>query len=288
MTSGGARRESGMFDAAKPVLPAPPPPPAPAPPPSTIPLYWHWSENFGDRISPWLVEKISGRSTHLVPPSDEGQVPYMVTGSILTHAVKRGIVWGSGCAFADDLAGLSPPSPSFRILATRGPLSAAAVRAAGHTPSAHLDPGFLLSRFLPRAARSPSVKMGILCSWVDHAQATSAYGSAMPVVNALAAVEDVVNTIVEWEIVVSSCLHGIVAAIAYGKPVVWARFSDRMMGDGFKFRDLFASLGVDLPKVVDLSEVLEPRAIAEHATMYDPPDTQALMACCPFVPGKEI
>lgn len=277
-TPGGARPAERTFDAAM---------PAPVPEAPRLPLYWYWSESFGDRLSPWIVERISGQSTQHCWPSDVGPVPYLVTGSILTHAIRRGVVWGSGCAFETDLVGIGPPSDVFRILATRGPLSAAAVAHAGHTPHAHLDPGFLLPKLLPAPAVAPTAKVGILCSSVDYADVVAAYGQAMPVLNASCSVETVVSTICGWEAVVSSCLHGLVAAIAYGKPTLWGRFSNRMLGDGFKFRDMFASVGVDVP-VLNMESVLSSSQISSRATTYDPPQTDALMQCCPFLPGREI
>jgi pyruvyltransferase len=42
----------------------------------------------------------------------------------------------------------------------------------------------------------------------------------------------------------SSTLHGLVFAHAYGKPALWLEFGDRVLGNGFKFFDYYHSIGV--------------------------------------------
>jgi hypothetical protein len=46
---------------------------------------------------------------------------------------------------------------------------------------------------------------------------------------------------------VSSSLHGIILAHAYGIPVAWTEFSTGLKGDGVKFLDHYASVGITDP-----------------------------------------
>ncbi len=257
----------------------------------TVPLFWHHSVNFGDALAPWLVRKISGQDAEPVDWRwDHGAVPYFVTGSIFSHQVTRGIIWGAGCAFEDDLNPAKMPAPSaeLRVVATRGPLSKKLVEATGHKPVACGDPGILLPRFYePKEA--PRRNVGILCSWVDHRAVYDAYYPDIPVLDASNPIETVIDKICSWDVVVSSSLHGLVAAAAYGKPFVWASFSDKMIGDGFKYRDFFASLGVERPRCakIDLDSSLARviRGIQPLIYDFDPPDDRELLKCCPFVDG---
>lgn len=250
----------------------------------SVPLFWQHSDNFGDALAPWLVRKITGQDPEPVDPSWDGPVPYLVTGSIFSHRVKRGIVWGAGCAFKDDLdpSKLPPPSDQLKVIATRGPLSKELVEAAGHKPVTCGDPVLLIPRFY-KPKTSPTVRFGILCSWVDHVEVAARFGHSVAVLSASSPIEAVIDAIGSWEIVVSSCLHGLVAALAYGKPVLWVRFSDRMMGDGFKFRDFFASVGVDDPRCVDLKDCADLRSGLRDVYDLTAPDTDELMTCCPFL-----
>ena len=74
-----------------------------------LPLFY-WSEkkfifkekeNYGDLLSKYLVEKISGREVKWVHPRKQpwykiGKTNYLAIGSIIHHANKHSIVWGSG------------------------------------------------------------------------------------------------------------------------------------------------------------------------------------------------
>lgn len=211
----------------------------------TIPVYWHVSENYGDALTPWLVRAISGKEATFCDPRATQEVPLLVTGSILGPDIRRGLVWGAGAAFEKDLdpSTLAPPSDTFRILATRGPLSAAKAREAGHETEVFADPGFLVPFF--HKPSSLASRVGILTSWVSHDEARSHFARRMPVMSALGSVDIILANLCSWEVVVTDCLHGVVTAIAYGKPVVWTEFANKILGDGFKFRDLFASIGLE-------------------------------------------
>ncbi len=247
----------------------------------TVPLFWHHSDNFGDALAPWLVRKISGKEPDNVDWRGGGPVPNFVTGSIFSHQITRGIIWGAGAAFEADLdpSKLHPPSDDLKIVATRGPLSKALVEQAGHTPVTAGDPVLLLPLFYTPKPK-PRQSLGIICSWVDHSEVHAKYGHSVPVVNASSPVEDVIDVLASWDVVVSSCLHGLVAAVAYGKPVAWVEFSDRMMGDGFKFRDFFATFDLKVEPIrnPDL------RAMDLHFVHPSFEGSEELYACCPFAP----
>ena len=249
----------------------------------SVPLYWHASDNFGDALAPWIVKRVTREDVIYVDPKSgpEGVVPYLVTGSILSWAIWRGIVWGAGCAFESDLepSKITPPSAKFRVIATRGPLTKKLVEEAGHAPVTVGDPALLLPRFYtPRKKAKKAV--GIVCSWVDYVEVEKHYRGIVPVLNASSPIEEVIDTIASWDIVVSSCLHGLVAAVAYGKAVVWAEFSDRMLGNGFKFHDFFALFDDASPRLLGFSSTA---AFETAAKTFKLPDLDALYDCCPFL-----
>ena len=75
------------------------------------------------------------------------------------------------------------------------------------------------------------------------------------VINLKDDVETVAKQISSCEKIISSSLHGLIAAQAYDIPFAWVKFSDNIKGDGIKFYDFFDSVGVDL----QLSTVENPK-----------------------------
>lgn len=64
----------------------------------------------------------------------------------------------------------------------------------------------------------------------------------------------VVDRIRACRVILSSSLHGLVVAHAYGIPAAWVQFSDKLSGDGSKFRDHAASIGVELVPASDIHD----------------------------------
>ncbi len=239
-----------------------------------IPLFWHQSTNFGDALAPWLVKKISGEEPTYVSPQ-EGQ-PFLVTGSIFGHTLRSGIVWGAGCAFEAEVdpQKMAPPGGALKVIATRGELSQKYLQQAGYAPECG-DPGYLLPYFYtPRP--SPKVDVAIMCSWVDLDLVAERF-PGVPVISSMDPIESVIDRICACTLLLSSSMHGLVAAAAYGVATRRVSFSDRMIGDGFKYRDAGFSEEVRLVGGENLSTML-PSPVSL-------PDTKALLDCCPFRKG---
>lgn len=208
-------------------------------------LYWPLSNNFGDLIGKYILEKMTGRPIKYAEPHAD-YPRYVFGGSVINHVGPKAIVWGAGLGTITD--GIDP---NIRISAVRGPITRARALSVGlNCPAIYGDPGLLLPRFYkPTSKRDRPV--GIVPHYVDQYRAYDNYRHTY-VINVFNPIEQVIEEINSCKFIVSSSLHGIVVAHAYGIPAVWVKMSDSLGGDGTKFRDYFASVGMDVQHSVDL------------------------------------
>lgn len=198
-----------------------------------VKLYWMQSLNFGDKLTPWMIQKMTGEFPMYVD-KDFHEEYVIGAGSILNHAGENAVVWGAGLGSMSDKV-----SPDAEIVALRGPLSGFRSVMCGNTdPGVYGDPGMLLPKYIPASPNKTS-KIAIVPHYVDQYRAEYFYGGKddFVVVNILGNIEKVVEEITSCVAVVSTSLHGLVVADAYGIPNAWAVFDNRLYGDGMKFLD---------------------------------------------------
>lgn len=236
--------------------------------------------NFGDALTPWLIQRLSGRAPRFVP-HDHLSSKYIVTGSIAAFAGRQCTVWGAGLMFRDD-----PICAEADWLAVRGPLTHARARACGAAcPPVWGDPGLLLPR-LHVPPTKPRRGVGFVPHFSDRPRIPQGWAEAraLHLIDIQQGIETVIDEIATCEWVMSSSLHGLIVAHAYGVPAVWVRLRDLPSGDGVKFADHYASVGVDVPAPQPLSihDTLDRRALERAAWAPARLDTEALWLCCPF------
>lgn len=198
------------------------------------PTYWfRGTPNLGDQLSPQILAWATGLNPIWVSRSYTGKV--LGTGSILRALAQRDIVWGAGL-IADET--LEPPS-DVTFLAVRGPLTRD--RILDDVPQIYGDPALLLPRFFnePIAKR---YEIGVVPHYMDH-DLISTDDPSVHMIDVRGPWPQVVNEIRTCARVLSSSLHGLIVAEAYGIPASWIRISDRIIGGEFKFNDYYLSTG---------------------------------------------
>lgn len=193
--------------------------------------------NLGDMLTPVVLEALD------VPvrwdPRRSAEI--MATGSIIRFTQPHQTVWGSGAMRAGDR-----PSPGARYLAVRGPRTRAVVlRSGGTCPEVYGDPAMLLGECTTEHVGKVH-DLGIVPHYVDHGSVRRAYPDERVIDVLRAEPMQVVREIRECRTVVSSSLHGIVVAHAFGIPAAWFRWSDGLDGDDTKFHDHADAVGVTL------------------------------------------
>ena len=94
---------------------------------------------------------------------------------------------------------------------------------------------------------------------------------------------DFIDQVCDCEAVFSSSLHGLIVAEAYGIQNYWIRVSGNVIGNGFKFRDYFASIGKSItePMVLDENSDLD-ELKAAHSWHPGQINLKKLLVACPF------
>lgn len=249
--------------------------------PSSIPLQWCQGENWGDALSPLLVEALSGRSAVHVDGLHHDR--YLAIGSILGGANERAEVWGSGYI----RAGEKTAHPPRAIHAVRGPLTRKTLLDQGiDCPEVYGDPALLLPMFYNPCVEK-KYALGLIPHYVDKEHPVVQKCRNDPhilVIDIEDALDRFVVGVKSCDVIVSSSLHGLICADAFGIPNVWIQLSNNVLGGMFKFQDYRASVGASRMAPVIAAEstrLANFESSAELAPMSI--DLVRLLLSCPFL-----
>lgn len=232
-----------------------------------IPLFWFRGfANFGDLLSRFLVESVGGDSVRF----EERSPKLLALGSILAQARPGDTIWGTGVWREK-----TPMQGPLRITAVRGPLTRAMLRDQGiECPDVYGDPAILLPRYYrPKIQKQAGIT--VLPHFRDEWLASDEFHILSPTDEPFS----VIDRIASSEILVTSSLHGLIVAEAYGVPVVLLRNSRHgAVEPQFKYADYFASTGRD-----DLTRFDVPVREAVLTPLPPPvmPDPDRLIAAFP-------
>lgn len=199
-------------------------------------IYWPVAPNFGDELSRWLVEKMTGRQV----AQSKGATPaYVAIGSIINRVRDGSQVWGTG-SFGPEKAHEINVNAHYH--AVRGPLTRARIlNHGGRCPRIYGDPALLTPLFFSQ----PLVKdaeIGLAVRWSDKNWKSLDLGPGIKLIDLGSAdVEGVLQQLLSCKKIITSSLHGLIIADAYKIPSAWLS-SDSPKGREFKFYDYFISV----------------------------------------------
>ncbi len=279
-------------------------------------VYWHLSKsNYGDLLSYYIVSELSAENVYsktLCQPNVKNRIKEFVKcvvkckplhylfsfednvlaiGSILAFSNKYSKIWGTGFWF---------PNQQFQggtVYAVRGKYTLAELVKQNTQIDDHVvlgDPGLLVSLLLQKQTEKYSI------GFVPHIQHfgyfAKRYGACYKVIDLNNRdVEFVTKEISSCKYILSTSLHGLIVAHAYGIPALWVHLSDDVnVGNGFKYKDYFSSVGIDNYDPIDASKIdfTEQEIVLELFSRYKAftlPQKdirsiqQKLLACAPFV-----
>ncbi len=111
------------------------------------------------------------------------------------------------------------------------------------------DPGLLANRLIDTKKIEKKYKLGIIPHYVDK---DNPLLNNIQVENAIVIdIEqnpmDFLKQVAECECIISSAMHGLIAADSLGVPNVRMVLSDKIIGGDYKFRDYYSAFDMDLP-----------------------------------------
>ncbi len=267
-----------------------------------IPLFY-WSEirfifkkkeNYGDLLSKYLVEKLSGKEIQWVHPKKQpwytwDKTNYVTIGSVIHHASKNSIVWGSG------IIDKQQPIEKADFRAVRGPQTRKFLLELSYEcQEVYGDPALLLPKYYhPEVEKK--YKLGIIPHYHDFKMVSENYKNdhEILVVDLMTLdVEEVTREIMSCEKTLSSSLHGVIVSHTYEIPSIWVKFSDKIFGDGIKYRDYLESLEIPyyqakfLDRKLTLQEI--ERLFEKYPSLPNEEKVEklceGLLRVCPFSP----
>lgn len=228
--------------------------------------------NFGDDLNFYIVKNISGKrifsAQNLLVKSDN----LLFIGSILQkYITPYSIVWGAGTISHE----YNPKETPKEIRAVRGPLTRKWLSDNGiECPEIFSDPALLLPLiYMPKTNKK--YKYGIIPHYVDWNSAnvnnlTELLDSNYKLISMsdYQSVESLVDSINSCEYIISSSLHGLIISDAYNIPNIWVEFSDKVVGDRFKFQDYFLSIGRKVDSTLQISRKTTHQDINKELSKY--------------------
>lgn len=254
-------------------------------------MWWWWQDilNFGD----WIGPEIFAFRTNSLPiyapvyKRPSCSTVNVTVGSILTGITISDVatVWGSG--ILDSRTSFAKPR---EIRAVRGPLTRQRCIDQGYPcPDIYGDPGLLVSDIYSECDAAAAADIGIIPHFQDIETATKYFGNRddVKIIDVRRSVKAVVSDILGCRLILSSSMHGLIVAHAFGRRALHVEFDHKIPGDGTKFHDYYMSLGYEAaPSVIKIGpnvSLYELKRLAEAAVC---PDVEYLRGplrdACPF------
>lgn len=195
--------------------------------------------NFGDILTPYILDYFSIKHERVRHYKDSN---LLCVGSIIRRGGAGKTILGSGILSSNERLDVTANFKS-----VRGPLTRKRIiDLGGHCLPNYGDPGLLISLLSPFLEKK--YKIGIVPHVIDY-HLLKEKNLNLNIVN-LKTLDPLqtAKQISECELIISSSLHGIIAAHSYGIPAAWIGSENKLKGDDVKFYDYFASIGIYNPK----------------------------------------
>jgi pyruvyltransferase len=239
--------------------------------------------NFGDILTPFIIENISNIKFEYIEKSQYYPFEhYLIIGSILDRGTKSSIVWGAGLISEDS----EPIEIPKKIYAVRGPKTREKLLKSGiDCPEIYGDPALLLPKiYNPKIEKK--YELGVIPHYVDkNNKFLEIFNNSNIKIIDIQVIDPrtFIDELLSCKKIASSSLHGLITADAYQIPSMWIEFSDKVVGNGFKFYDYFLSVGRENENPLIINQDTNIEIMMSHFKKYEISiDLDKLINVCPF------
>lgn len=200
-------------------------------------FWWRSSEavNFGDDLSRVIVERILNRAVNY-RSLDSKQKNLLAAGSILHYARDGDVIWGSG--FRENPL-LENRFHTLDIRAVRGPRTREFLLEMGvDCPEVYGDPAILMGYLFPEFKKEELIYDYIIIPNIGEIKCFIPYKN---VVLPTLPWDEIVRNMMKSRLVISSSLHGLIVAEAFGIPARLLKMT--WIEPLLKYQDYYESTG---------------------------------------------
>ena len=247
--------------------------------------------NLGDELNFYILKAVSPyklynyRDIYCFSSTNYSCIGSLIDIGLLNNHT---IIWGSGAMIGKGKLNYKP----LKVCAVRGKLTRKYLLEQGiDCPEIYGDPALLLPKiYQPKVEKQ--YKLGVIPHYVDQenplvTELSHLYGGNVCIIKMkdYRDWKDVVDNINRCEQIISSSLHGLILSDAYNIPNAWVEFSDRVAGEGFKFKDYFSAVERETMRPICIKSVIHEEDIQKAVEQWRPIsiDLQPLIQACPFV-----
>ncbi len=236
-----------------------------------LPLfYWQQKEfvNFGDYLSVKIVERILDSPVAIYKKTKVPKQKLLALGSLLYFANSGDVLWGTGSNHKQTNK-TDYNFTNLDVRAVRGPLTRAFIydNFGIECPEIYGDPALLLPYLFPEFKKKKSPKYPFI--FIPHIYERHLFSKddGDHIVFPTEPWNEVIEKILDSEFVISSSLHGIIVAEAYGIPARYVRLSEKE--PLFKYQDYYFATGrTDFNFATSIEEAIE--MMGEPSIQFDP------------------
>jgi len=219
--------------------------------------YWDFENNWGDTVNPYIAEKLTGKkvisSNSIFNFLNKTEV--LGIGSIIVGDLSNYVIWGSGI-ISEKTELLTKPK---EILALRGLNTLRKIKEVGGDCEVFGDPVLLFPEIFSSSQVVKKYKYGIVPHFKDKQsigiqKIASLQNPEIKIIDIQSGIEEFVLAILSCENILSSSLHGLILAEAYGIPTCRVVFSEKLLGGDFKFYDYYSGVGISTMETVFLHD----------------------------------